>query len=505
MKRAALIFAAMSLAAAATACGAHDFGAGGDSGSDGPEISFDAAFPDVPVVVSDAGDGGCTNLQCQVDVACDGAQTTLTGTVYDPAGAMPLNGVYVYIPNQTPDAIPVGNPTCSVCQAPASGQPIIGALTDPNGKFTLTRGTGPYAGVPSGTGIPLVIQAGKWRTQLTINVPITSCGTVDLDTVFNSGTGTLQQQHQMRLPSKSSEGDMPLIAFTSGYDPAECFLLDIGIDPSEFVPPGSPTGHVQFFTAKDGQSPTMAGSQIDGGNTPAETYVWWGDHTNLLQYDIVFNACEGAPNVRTAQGQLENPYTAMDKYLNGGGRLFATHYYENWLTTTNTPDLQSAAEWHQWGTSGGPDIPEDDDVDQTFPKGQAFAQWLLNTNVSTTLGDITLTDTRDDVDAQEPTSCSTATGTCYSTQWIYHPGDNHPRYISFNTPVNVQNNTAGQCGRAVVSDVHVAGTNTTGVMFPGECASPDPNYAANEKALEFLFFDLASCIQDDSQPQTQPN
>ncbi len=496
------------------ACGSHDFQVGGDAAPDAP-VSFDAGFPDVAQGVSDAGDGGCTNLQCQVDLACEAAQTTLTGTVYDPAGVMPLNGVFVYIPNGPLDAITGGiatadgglPTTCSACQAPASGSPIIGALTDANGKFTLTRGTAAFAGVPSGAGIPIVLQAGKWRRQLTINQTINDCATLDLDAVFNSGTGTPQQQHQLRLPSKSSEGDMPLIAFTSGYDPAECFLLHVGIDPSEFVPPTGSNGHVHFFTAKNSQDSDGAGPQIAGGNTPLETYQWWTDPAQLAKYDIVFNACEGAPNSRIPPSKaVENPYTAMDSYLNAGGRLFATHFYVNWFTASVTPDLQSAAHWNlNLGGSGGSGVYEADDIDQTFPKGQAYAQWLQNIGATATLGNITLNDTRDDVESLEPTSCSTATATCYSTQWIYHPGDNHPRYVSFNTPVNVQANAASQCGRAVLSDVHVSGTMSQTYTFPAECATADPTYATNEKALEFLFFDLASCIQDDSQPQTQPN
>ncbi len=494
-----------ALAFASTACTSQPFGGGDDGGSEASFV-FDAAFPDVTAPSNDAGDGGCTNLQCQVDIACTDAgkaQTTITGTVYDPAGSLPLYGVYVYIPNGKPDAIKPGSPSCaSACEAPSSGDPIIGGFTDSHGRFTIARGPNDTWGVPSGAAIPLVIQAGKWRRQLVIP-NVDDCSTVDLDAVFNSGSGTLQQQHQLRLPSKSSEGDMPLIAFTSGYDPAECFLLHVGIDPSEFVAPGSTTGHVQFFTGKSVNG-NGNGSQLPGGNTPTETYQWWGDHTNLLQYDIIFNACEGAANDRITKGQNEDPYKAMDKYLQNGGRLFATHFYENWFTnSTKTPDLYTAAQWHPWGTSGGLGISEDNVVDQTFPKGQALAEWLTYAGASTTQGEITLTDTRDDVLGQSPTGCSTQNASCYSTQWIVHPGDNHPRYLSFNTPVNVQS-ASGQCGRAVLSDVHLSGT-TNGQAFPQECASTDPAYAANEKALEFLFFDLASCVQDDSKPPTQPN
>jgi len=496
------------LGGAVLACSLQPFIDGdGDAGDASPHADVDASFLDGTPSTSDAGDGGCTNLQCKVDLACGDAgkgETTITGTVYDPAGALGLYGIYVYVPNATPDPItPGGSPNiaCSACQAPASGSPIIGGFTDSHGRFAISRGPGDAWGVPSGDDVPLVIQAGKWRKQLVIP-HVDDCATVDLDAIFNSGTGTLQDQHQMRLPSKSSEGDMPLIAFTSGYDPAECFLLHVGIDQSEFVPPGSSTGHVQFFTGKMSGG-NGNGSQIAGGNTPLETYQWWSDSSNLLQYDMVFNACEGFPNDRRPQqGGNENAYKAMDEYLKGGGRLFATHFYGNWFTNSAAPDLETAADWHGWNGAGGPGIFETETVDQSFPKGQAFAEWLLYAGASTTQGQIALTDTRDDVNGLKPTGCGGDAGACYSTQWIVHPDDEHPRYVSFNTPVGYPNPT--QCGRAVLSDVHLSGTSTGGT-FPSECATSDPDYAANEKALEFLFFDLASCIQDETKPPTKPN
>jgi len=57
----------------------------------------------------------------------------------------------------------------------------------------------------------------------------------------------------------------------------------------------------------------------------------------------------------------------------------------------------------------------------------------------------------------------------------------------------------------VFSDVHLSGTSDDSV-FPGECSNPDPGgaHANNEKALEFLFFDLSSCIQNDTMPPPPP-
>ena len=420
----------------------------------------------------------CQGLECKAQMdACAShgmPATTISGRVYDPAGQLPLYGVYVYIPANTPDPITPGNPTCSQCEAPASGNPVIGTFTDAKGNFTLMQGAMDPWGVPSGAGLTLVLQAGKWRRQIPLP-SIPACANTTLPDPASPSA-------KLRLPAKSSEGDMPLIAFTSGCDPAECFLLHVGIDPSEFVPPDSTTGHVHFYTARQGSS-------VAGGNTRADTYAWWAQASNLLKYDIVFNACECAANDRGATA-----YQAMDDYLSGGGRLFATHYYYNWFAPPTGPaDEQGIANWEPTE----PPVPYNNYyIDTTFPKGKSFADWLQTQGVTQTYGQIDLVDTRYDMDA--------ITG--LSTRWIYNAdGATDPNYatmyMSFNSPVG--HPPAMQCGRAVFSDVHLSGSSD-GSQFPGECANPDPTYATNEKALEFLFFDLSSCVQDNSQPPVMP-
>jgi hypothetical protein len=461
------------------------FEGGPDVREGGPPDASDAHIvPQCPDAAPPA-DAGCENLECRV-VSCDGgAHTTLTGRVFDPAGHNPVYDVLVYIPNRPLDPIPTGV-VCSTCQAPASGKPIRTTVTDPQGRFTLVD-------VPTGPDVPLVMQLGKWRRAITIP-QVDPCADTPLD-----------DPATMRLPAKTSEGDMPLIAFTSICDPAECFLRHIGIDDSEFVPPDSATGHVHFYMGQSNPYSNVSFSSVPGGNTAAGTYQWWTHAENLLKYDIVFNACECNKWDRNSMGGGGDAYQAMDQYLSAGGRVFATHYYGNWFAPpTGTPDLQSVAQW------AVPTLPvtdgtvvEDETVDQSFPKGQAFAQWLVDNQASPALGQIRLGGTRDDVIAQAPSGCSTAGGTCLSTPWIVHPGDDHPRYLSFNSPVG--RSADQQCGKAVFSDVHVSGASD-GSLFPGECADADPQglYRANETALEFLFFDLSSCVQDDGKPPKQP-
>jgi len=509
----------VALVVIATACGGGNgstFPGGGDGGGGSGGHGGDGSIC-LNGNCSHGGDGStdgstqCTGLECQSGIDnCAGKgkpNTSISGYVYDPAGVLPLYDVYVYIPNAKPDPIDPGNPACSQCEAPASGGPIIGVLTNEQGYFNLQQTSGDQYGVPSGTNITLVAQTGKWRRQLT-GLTINAC---EANSIPNPATPSMK----FRLPANSSEGDMPLIAFTSGCDPAECFLRHIGISDSEFVAPTAPApaawptvvpgaGHVRFFTGYDntGHGPpegmAPAASNISGGNTPSDTYAWWGSSANLLGYDIIFDACECNPFSRGATA-----YQAMDDYLNGGGRLFTTHYYYNWFVPSPpaTADLNSVASWIPTMSGGMGD--ETDSIDQSFPKGMAFATWLQDNGITTTLGQIELGDWRDNISAQAPAGCSTAAGTCLSTQWIYNAAENHPRYISFNTPVAAP--VTKQCGRAVFSDVHLSGTSND-QTFPAECADPDPggDHVTNEKALEFLFFDLSSCVQQENKPPPPP-
>jgi hypothetical protein len=474
------------LAIALVACAQTKFGSG-EGTEGGVDANYDQSF-----VGQDASDAGCDGLKCKwSDCSAQGkSEISFTGTVYDPAGNLPLYDVYVYVPNEQPDPIHSGDPTCSQCAAPASGEPIVGTLTDPDGKFTLTKSAKDAYGIPPGDDIPIVIQLGKWRKQLVVP-HVDACTTIDLDAIFNTGVG---KARQLRLPGNGSEGDMPLIAFTSGYDPAECFLRHVGIDDSEFAPPGTPAEHVHFYTGYN-QDTSHQASSITGGNTPAQTYQWWSDVANLRKYDIIFNACEGDQIDRGSSA-----YAAMKSYLDGGGRLFTTHYYYNWFT----PPFGGYQQVVDWEPAQGT-LYSAHWIDTTFPNGKAYGQWLLDNGVGT--GSLTngvkvdLIDTRIDVKGSGPPTFSD------SARWIYAANGvtdvaYGTEYLTFNAPMSTP--VEQQCGRAVFSDVHLSGT-TNGQTFPAECAGLPAGYAVNEKALEFLFFQMSSCLQDDTKPPPLPN
>lgn len=463
-----LIFAV----AGVVACGTRPAGTPGDGGlDDGTTDCVDHPYDPACKPSDDGGDdGGCNNLECQI-VNCgteDG--TTISGTVYDPAAARALYNVFVYVPNRPLDPIATG-PACTACQAPASGQPIATAVTDANGKFTLKN-------VPAGANIPVVMQLGKWRRR--INVPmVTACQ-----------TNALGDKNLTRLPKKQNEGNtdsnIPQIALSTGCDWTECFLSKtVGIDSSEFGPAGSSARiHVYKSPYDDGQQFAF---------TPTDVYAFWGNLADMKKYDVLFNSCECNPFPRDTAGPA---YTNMKTYLESGGRMFGTHFHYNWFAPSTGPaDFQMQAPWRQ--TTGFGSKPFS--VDDSFPRGKAFADWMQANNVTQQYGQVNVTDTRNSVAGLNGGMKGNGSYK-NTTQWIFHP-ENQTLYLSFNTPTNKM--PKDQCGRAVFSDIHFSGDSFGAGTFPQSCSALT-GHEVDEGALEFLFFDLSSCVQDDKSPPIQP-
>ena len=76
-----------------------------------------------------------------------------------------------------------------------------------------------------------------------------------------------------------------------------------------------------------------------------------------------------------------------------------------------------------------------------------------------------------------------------SQRWIYPQNGKGAVYVSINTPTSKPADQ--RCGRAVGTDLHV-GNASPSIM------------TESEAALEFMFFDLASCVIDDQKPPTAP-
>jgi hypothetical protein len=192
---------------------------------------------------------------------------------------------------------------CETCGSTVSGSPLVKAVTDYKGQFTITN-------MPVGTNIPLVIQTGRWRRQVKIPT-VTSC------------TTTAVAASLTRLPRTQAEGDIPSMAFATGaVDALECVLRKIGVADSEFTLPvwAGGTGRISLYTGLGN-----GGATINGDNAPTEDNLW-GDPSWPLEYDIIFFPCQG-----DQYDQATSDKSNIVSYTNAGGRIFTTHYSYVWL------------------------------------------------------------------------------------------------------------------------------------------------------------------------------
>jgi hypothetical protein len=441
------------------ACGSHT-GGGDDTACTPGGTECGAGMHCTAEGTCVADEPACEGLQCfQVDCASKGApDTTLTGTVYAPNGTLPLYNVTVYVPNAPVLPLPTGL-SCDRCDNVLSGSPLVKTTTDTAGKFTLT-------GVPATANVPLVIQVGRWRRQVTIP-NVAACE--------NTALGA----NETRLPKNKTEGDIPHMALsTGGADALECLLRKIGLDDAEITTPTG-DGRLHLYAGVGGANKFDA---ANGGMTFPNAQTLWADLTSLAKYDIAFLSCEGGQNPNTKPTTSRE---ALKEFTDMGGRVFASHWHNVWIdsgpnpwpttvTRVNLADLNSITA----------------DIDQTTMKGQDLAQWLLNVGASTMLGKIAITAAQHTIKAVAP---------MLADRWIYLDttanGQPSVQYLSFTTPLEVP--PEDRCGRVVFSDIHVASgdRSTTSLAYPsGGCTSNVATMTPQEKVLAFMIFDIGSCI-----------
>ena len=474
-------------------CGPQSDGCGGITASCGtctpPEICGGGGT--ASVCGGGTGDGGatCVGLECK-QVTCSGSATTsISGTVYDPAGIHGLPNVFVYVPNCTVTPFAPGA-SCDKCAAALSGCPLVQTTTDVNGKFSLTD-------MPVDTAVPVVIQIGRWRRQIT--VATAKC----VDTPI---AATL-----MHLPRTQAEGDIPKIALTTGaVDALECLLRKIGIADSEFTNPTG-TGRVNLFSGLATVGKAKPTSSYSGGGAfPTADQLW--DSTTaspastppvygLQAYDVTVMACEG---LETTANKPASALTAMQDYVNAGGRVFGSHYHYVWLKDGPTP-WPGLISWN--GTLEDFLNPTNETVLTTFPKATLENSWMkiwggASAGTPSTFpvneakhSILKINDTTNVLDwINIPSGMACSTSPCFSPTTY----TNVVEYVSFNTPVA----STSPCGRFVFSDLHVASGDVPGKAFPNECTST--GMSAQETALEFMFFDLASRVCDETVPPPPP-
>jgi hypothetical protein len=373
---------------------------------------------------------------------------------------VPLYNAIVYVPSAELEPFAEGI-TCDKCGTTPSGKPIATALTDAKGDFVLND-------VPGGAEFPLVVQIGRWRRKVMVPA-VTQCSSSPVAAELT------------RLPRTKAEGEIPKIAITTGgADSLECFVRKLGIETEMTNPKGG--GRVHLY---QGKHTGEDGAKIDG-STPAGNTLW-DDAAKLKTYDMVILSCEGSENNDTKSAAARSN---MKSYLDAGGRLFASHYHYTWFKNGPAPLTTTA----KWGNGSGSDGTRDVNVDTSFAKGQAFADWLGAVGATKAPGVVEMTDLKTSVSSVPGSGASPDT----SRGWLY--AGSAPKFYSFNTPIGTAADQ--QCGRGVLTDIHVSSGDASGGTFPGNCTTK--GFTPQEKALLFLMFDLASCIQDDNKPPAPP-
>jgi hypothetical protein len=227
---------------------------------------------------------------------------------------------------------------------------------------------------------------------------------------------------------------------------------------------------------------------------PESDLALWNSQSSLMPYDAVLLSCEGGETYRP------NP-SALEQYLNAGGRVFASHYHYVWFSnaTLINQGFPAPTDWGSalatWTTSIAPATTTTPDVGvilQTTPLGTAFYQWLSSPPVSALgqngvpAGDLSIYTPRYNATvgaantASRPMITDSYLGTAYTAQF------------TFDTPVA----GGSYCGRAAFSDLHASGdpsiVDESGVPAPTGCDVVP--LSAQERAMEFTLINLLSCV-----------
>ncbi|HEY4016673.1 MAG TPA: hypothetical protein VGM06_25230 [Polyangiaceae bacterium] len=465
-------------------------GGGTDGTSSGGNGSGGVVIGDGPTNTNIAQE---TSKDGRVSTAACSGITTISGKVFDPAGNNPVYNVAVWVPYDTPKPMPAGL-TCNCSELYTGGFVGSYALTDATGTFKIS----PAPAAKGGGSVPLVMQIGKWRSQTNVTV---SCGT---DNTIPDGT--------LRLPSRlpttpaaatdpagAVTGDLPSIAVsTGGADTLECLMTRMGVSENEYVGGASTTQRIHIFQGWPDTAPAMPTS-------PISYQSLWDTAADLSPYDAVLLSCEAQPTT------MPNVQALFD-YATSGGRVFASHYHYQWFLGQPWPNLAtfytSNANQLENPTLGT--IPSTLPNGRPFPGAVAMKTWLGTVGALTPTGELSIVQARHNVDIL-PNSGEVGTPWMYfdPANSTFAPGAtvdpvsaSSVLYFSYDT---MAQQGEGSCGRIVYSDLHVGGNsgdygesmNASGPpangVTPSGCNANVP-LSNQEKALEFMLFDLTSCL-----------
>jgi hypothetical protein len=373
-----------------------------------------------------------------------GKPTVITGTVYSPKGATdgdPIPNILVFVaggPVSGFTLAPTGPGVTGGCAGQeqlVSGDPLVSAVTDYEGNFTLSNAALTALGT---TTVNLVIQAGKWRRQYP-NTSIVGGQVNALPGLAMPGAkGTL---------SDGSIADLPHIAVVTGkVDGLECIFPQIGISTGEVTNPDS-TGSINLYAGSASPGAVISAS-TSTDPTPSESTLVT-DLALMNTYDVIMFACQGTPT-QPVETTAANQTNVLD-YASLGGRIFTTHWQYLWLDSTYS--FPSVADWlppPPLGTTAS--SPATINTSSTFSEGVLLADWMHYIGADTgTYGQIILKNTAIN---------TSMVNVPPSQSWVTLNGvtGTPSMQFTFNTPI-------GQTG---VPTVAIAYTNNTQTFQPGD-------------------------------------
>lgn len=252
----------------------------------------------------------------------------------------------------------------------------------------------------------------------------------------------------------------------------------------------APSNDPSWTDFDDVQFCTTAG----GGNPPDLTH----------NYDLVMLPCDCGNEYYSGNWGTsydEPGRVNLVNYANIGGRVFASHWAREFIErpgpTLASGPFPNVANWYAVAqqptpnnacASYGCNDPTTGYFDTSFQRGNDFATWMGLVAGSAT--NMTINGARYDV------ASITANSARFVKTWGDSSGPNghgstpdSVADLTFDTPVG----NANPVGRAMFTDMHLASGNANGT-FPNNCPAQGSALTQQEKAAEFLLFDLGACV-----------
>jgi hypothetical protein len=315
----------------------------------------------------------------------------------------------------------------------------------------------------------------------------------------------------------------------------ECLFRRMGLIAGEYTAGSGGSGHIHVFQGSSSNNKVPAPTMP---SAPASNASLWAQYSDLSPYDIVILSCEGEETIGSGGGGLSSAERErLFEYANNGGRVFASHYHYSWFNKKEADAGGFGSEnLATWTAGANPMHDQNGNLEVNtyivttlndggvFTRGAALETFLGNTPNALGVNPLGPSDGTGskELNIQAPKhNADVAVSDTASQPWLIADNDasvpGATEYFTFDTPVGGLNEgDAGinYCGRVVYSDLHV-GSAVSPADYPnlsdggnGNANTPtgcsSSELSPQEKALEFMLFDLSSCVTPDSTPPAPP-